>query len=354
MSATNNQGWTLARRPPDGWPQDGDFARFEKPLPQPAPGQALTRTVYLSMDPYQWARRRSGAESPGDVCHGRTVAEVIEDNGSGFAPGDLIFNTNGWQSHGLVGDGVDVFGYMFPRRLDPSVAPISTAIGVLGMLGLTAYAGLLVQCDPQAGETVVVSAASGGVGQVAGQLARIRGARVVGVAGAAHKCEFVVDELGFDACLSRLDEDFEEQLRTACPDGVDVYFENVGGRVYEAVLPLLNVGSRITLCGMISQYGNTDGRDAAEVWRETGASVFDRQQVCVHPLHVRNYVESHQALFLAEMAQWLAQGAVHYREDIWTGLETAPAAFSAMLQGANFGKTLVQVGDDPTRSSVPA
>lgn len=341
-----NQSWTLARTPPNGWPLAGDFALVEGPLPQPGPGQALTRTIYLSLDPYQWARRRSGAEAPGDICHGRTVSEIVEDNGSGFAVGDKIFNTNGWQRYGLVGEGVDVFGYMFPRRLDPALAPISTAVGVLGMLGLTAYAGLLVQCDPQPGETVVISAASGGVGQIAGQLAKIRGARVVGIAGAQHKCDFVVDELGFDACVSRLSESFADELRAACPDGVDVYFENVGGAVYEAVLPLLNKAARITLCGMISQYGNTDGRDAGEVWRDTGAPYFDRQAVNVHPLHVRNYVDSHQNVFLEQMSEWVAQEVVRYREDVWDGLASAPEAFSAMLSGGNFGKTLVKVSEE--------
>jgi NADPH-dependent curcumin reductase CurA len=346
-----NRSWTLARTPPAGWPSEGDFRLVETPLPVPGPGQALTRTIYLSMDPYQWGRRRSGLEAVGEVCHGRTVSEVIADRDSEFAEGDFIFNTNGWQTHGLTGAGVDVFGYMFPRRLDPDKAPISTAIGVLGMLGLTAYAGVYVQCDPQPGETVVISAASGGVGQVAGQIARIKGARVVGVASTEAKCDFVVQELGFDACVSRLSESYEADLAAQCPDGIDVYFENVGGPVYEGVLPLLNRNARITLCGMISQYGNTDGSDAGEAWRKTGAVYFERNQVQVHGLHVRNFVDSHQAQFLDEMSQWVADGLVKYREDVWQGLESAPEAFAAMLEGGNFGKTIVAVGDDPTSSA---
>jgi NADPH-dependent curcumin reductase CurA len=348
-----NQSWILARTPPSGWPQQGDFSLIETPLPEPAPGQALTRTIYLSLDPYQWGRRRSGLEAVGDVCHGRTVSEVILDNGSEFTVGELIFNTNGWQTHGLTGAGTDVFGYMLPRKLDPEAAPISTGLGILGMLGLTAYAGVFVQCQPQPGETVVISAASGGVGQAAGQIARIKGARVVGVAGAQNKCDFVVEDLGFDACVSRHSPTYADDLKAACPDGIDVYFESVGGEVYEAVLPLLNRGARITLCGMISQYGNTDGGDAGEVWRQTGASVFERQGVSVHGLHVRNFVESHQALFLAEMAEWIRQGLVKYREDVWDGLETVPEAFAAMLQGGNFGKTLVKIGDDPNPRQLP-
>ena len=338
-----NQVWRLARTPPEGWPSDGDFALHDEPLPEPDDGQALTRTLYLSLDPYQWGRRRSGTERPGDVCHGRTVSQVIASRSADWQEGDIIFCPAGWQSHGLVGDGVDVFGYMFPRKLNPQLAPVSTAVGVLGMLGLTAYAGLVVQCAPRPGETVVVSAASGGVGQVAGQLARLHGCRVVGIAGKSEKCTYLTEALGFDACVSHLDSDFETRLAAACPDGIDVYFENVGGRVYEAVLPLLAQHARITLCGMISQYGNTDGRDAAEVWRRTGAPYFSRRAVEVHPLFVGNYVASHQAEFLQRMAGWIAAGEVRDREDIWSGIERAPEALAAMLRGDNFGKTLVEV-----------
>ena len=168
-----NCQWTLARKPPGGWPVADDFAWSELPLPTPSAGQMLTRTLYLSLDPYQWGRRRGGVEAVGEVCHGRTVSQVVESRIDGYRPGDFVFNTNGWQTHGLTGDGISVFGYMFPRKLDPSVAPLSTAVGVMGMLGLTAYAGLVVQCEPRLAETVVVSAASGGVGQVVGQIAKI-------------------------------------------------------------------------------------------------------------------------------------------------------------------------------------
>ena len=343
-----NQVWRLARRPPGGWPSAGDFTLAGEPVPQPADGQALTRTIYLSMDPYQWGRRRSGVEPAGDVCHGRTVSQVVESRTDSHEPGEYVFNTNGWQCYGLIGEGVDVFGYMFPRKLDPGITPISTAVGILGMLGLTAYSGVVVQCRPQPGETVVVSAASGGVGQAAGQIARLHGCRVVGVAGAPEKCVFVAEDLGFDACVSHRSESYPEDLAAACPDGVDIYFESVGGHVFEGVLPLLNPNSRISLCGMISQYGNTDGRDAHEVWAETGRDVFSRQDVSVHRLLVRNYVAEYQERFLREMADWIRDGKVRYREDIWEGLEQAPAAFSAMLAGGNFGKTLVRVSEDPT------
>lgn len=343
MAHLNGQ-WQLARKPEGGWPVSDDFAWVEAPLPEPAEQQLLSRTVYLSMDPYQWGRRRSGVEQPGDVCHGRTVSQVIKSRHPDFSEGDYLFNTNGWQQYGLTGAGISHFNYMHPRKLDPTVAPISTAIGVLGMLGLTAYSGLVVQCAPQAGETVVVSAASGGVGQVAGQLARLRGARVVGIAGKQEKCDFVVNDLGFDACVSHLSETLADDLAAACPDGCDVYFENVGGPVYEAVLPLLNRASRITVCGFISQYGNTDGLNARETWQQLGQPYFDRQATTVHDLFVGNFVDDYQAVFLSEMADYLRDGSVRYREDRWAGLERAPEAFMAMLQGGNFGKTIVEVG----------
>ncbi|HRJ00409.1 MAG TPA: NADP-dependent oxidoreductase [Hyphomonas sp.] len=342
-----NPHWVLARTPPGGWPVDDDFDWRDAPVPSPRPGQILTRTIYLSLDPYQWGRRRRGVEAPGEVCHGRTVAQVIDSRAAGWREGDYLFNTNGWQTFGLTGEGISTFGYMFPRKLDPAAAPISAAVGVLGMLGLTAYSGLYVQCDSKAGETVVVSAASGGVGQIVGQLAKLRHCRVIGVAGRAEKCDYVVRELGFDACVSHLAPDFPDQLRSACPDGIDVYFENVGGAVFEAVLPLLNPGARVTLCGLASQYGAAEG-DIIEAWKSTGAATFARQGVRADQLFVGNFVESHQSRFLAEMAAWIKDGKVRYREDIWEGLGSAPRAFRAMLAGDTFGKTLVQVAPEAT------
>lgn len=351
---TTNKQWRLARTPAKGMPSDGDFEWMEEQVPSPGSGQMLTRTIYLSLDPYQWGRRRNGLESPGDVCHGRSVSEVIESNIDEYKKGDFIFNTNGWQTYGLSGEGISAFGYMFPRKLDPAVAPLSTAVGILGMLGLTAYSGLYVQCQPRAGETVVVSAASGGVGQAAGQIAKIKGCRVVGIAGIEQKCQFVTDELGFDACVSHLSDSIYDDLRAACPDGIDIYFENVGGKVFEAVLPLLNRSSRVSRCGLISQYGNMDGQDPAKAWMEKGRPHFERAGTKVFPLAVRNFVEEHQEPCFSAMADWIRDGLVKYREDLWTGLESAPEAFSAMLSGGNFGKTLIAVGDDPTLDPVLA
>jgi NADPH-dependent curcumin reductase len=338
-----NRYWTLAKRPPPPWPDAGTFALREAPVPQPGPGQALTRTIYVSLDPYQWGYKRRGVEPEGAPCHARTVAQVVESRIEGLSPGDFVFCTNGWAEYGLMGEGVPRPGYMIPRKLDPARGRISQAVGVLGMLGLTAYAGMILQCDPKPGETVVVSAASGGVGQIAGQLAMLKGARVVGIAGRAEKCAYVTDELGFDACVSHLSPTFADDLRAACPAGVDVYFENVGGPVFAAVLPLFNRGARMTICGLIAHYGDVGG-DAGAAER----AAAEARGVTVTNLFVGDYVEGHHDAFLADMVPWVAEGRVKYREDIREGLETIPAAFAEMLKGGNFGKMLVRVSDDPT------
>lgn len=340
---TVNRYWTLAKRPPPPWPDADTFQLREAPVPSPGPGQALTRTIYVSLDPYQWGYKRRGVEPEGAPCHARTVAQVVESRIDGLAPGDFVFCTNGWAEYGLMGAGVSRPGYMAPRKLDPAQGRISQAVGVLGMLGLTAYAGMILQCAPRAGETVVVSAASGGVGQIAGQLARMRGARVVGIAGHADKCRYVVDELRFDACVSHLSPTFADDLKAACPAGVDVYFENVGGAVFQAVLPLFNPGARMTICGLIAHYGD-EGGDAGAAER----AAAEARGVQVQNLFVGDYVESHHDAFLAEVAPWVASGEVRYREDIREGLESIPAAFADMLKGANFGKTLVRIAPDPT------
>ncbi|HEY8571575.1 NADP-dependent oxidoreductase [Phenylobacterium sp.] len=338
-----NRYWTLADRPVGAWPDARTFELRDGPIPQPGPGQALTRTIYVSLDPYQWGYRRRGVEKPGDVCHARTVSQVVESRIEGLEPGDFVFNTNGWAEYGLMGEGVPRPGYMVPRRLDPAVGPISYAVGVLGMLGLTAYAGMVLQGDPRPGETVVVSAASGGVGQIAGQLARLRGAQVVGIAGREEKVRYVTDELGFDACVSHLSPTFAQDLKAACPGGVDVYFENVGGPVFEAVLPLFNPGARMTICGLIAHYGD-DGGDAGAKERARA----EARGVAVQNLFVGDYVESHHEAMLAELGPAVAAGKVRYRQDVREGLEALPEAFAEMLKGGNFGKMLVRVSPDPT------
>ncbi|HEX7886936.1 MAG TPA: NADP-dependent oxidoreductase [Phenylobacterium sp.] len=339
-----NRFWTLSDQPVGPWPQADTFELVEAPMATPASGQALTRTIYVSLDPYQWGYKRRGVEPRGAPCHARTVSQVVESKIDGLAPGDFVFDLNGWAAYGLMGEGVARPAYMVPRKLDPARGRISLAVGVLGMLGLTAYAGMVVQCHPEAGETVVVSAASGGVGQIAGQLARLRGARVVGIAGRPEKCRFVTEELGFDACVSHLSPTFADDLRAACPTGADVYFENVGGPVFDAVLPLLKPGSRMTICGLIAHYGDAPDANAGEL----EAARARARGALVQNLFVGDYVESHHDAFLRDMAPWVAQGKVRYREDIREGLETIPAAFAEMLQGGNFGKMLVRVADDPT------
>ena len=343
-----NRYWTLADRPLPPWPDAETFELREAPIPTPGPGQALTRTIYVSLDPYQWGYKRRGVEPAGAPCHARTVSEVVESRMDGFAPGDLVFNTNGWAEYGLMGEGVARPSYMIPRKLDPAMGRISQAVGVLGMLGLTAYAGMILMGDPKGGETVVVSAASGGVGQIAGQLARLRGARVVGIAGREDKCRYVVDELGFDACVSHLSPTLPQDLAAACPAGVDVYFENVGGAVFDAVLPLFNPGARMTICGLIAHYGDAAGTDARADLMRRGEAIFRERGVTVRDLFVGDYVAEHHDAFLRDMAGWVKAGDVRYREDIREGLETVPAAFAEMLRGGNFGKMLVRIAEDPT------
>ncbi len=343
-----NRYWTLADGPLGNLPEPANFEMRAGPVPTPGPGQAVSRTIYVSLDPYQWYYKKRGVEAAGAACHARTVSQIVESRMPDFAPGDLVFNVNGWAEHALMGEGVQRPAYMIPRKLDPAAGRISLAVGVLGMLGLTAYSGMILLGDPGPKETVVVSAASGGVGQIAGQLARLRGARVVGIAGREEKCRYVTEELGFDACVSHLSPTLADDLKAACPSGVDIYFENVGGAVFDAVLPLFNPGARMTLCGAIAHF--TDGAEAdgkAYVTRR-GESVFRERGVSVRDLFVGDFVADHQDAFLRDVAGWVAAGQIKYREDIRHGFETIPASFGEMMRGGNFGKMLVQIGDDPT------
>ena len=338
----NSRYWTLAKRPPPPWPDAATFALREAPIPTPGPGQALTRTLYVSLDPYQWGRARRGEEPEGAPCHARTVSQVLESRIQGLAAGDFVFNTNGWAEYGLMGEGVPRPGYMVPRKLDPDQGKISHAVGVLGMLGLTAYAGMVLQCEPKPGDTVVVSAASGGVGQIAGQIARLKGCRVVGIAGHEEKCRYVVEALGFDACISRLAPGFPQDLKAACPDGIDVYFENVGGEVLEAVLPLLNVGARVPVCGFIAHYNPTSSSHHQDLRAQLLGVVLQKRVRMEGFIILDHYADRFEA-FEREMGEWLATGRVKLREDRVEGLENAPAAFIGLLEGRNFGKLIVDV-----------
>jgi NADPH-dependent curcumin reductase len=338
MPATTTRRVILESRPV-GAPRPGDFKLVEASLPAPRDGEMLCRTIYLSLDPYMRGRI-SGVKSyakgvdPGELMVGGTVSQVVESRHRDFKAGDLVQGYDGWQTH-AISSGAGV------RRLDPAQAPISTALGVLGMPGMTAYVGLLDIGQPKAGETVVVSAASGAVGAVVGQLAKLRGCRAVGIAGAKAKCEYVVDELGFDACVNYKTDALVPALSAACPKGIDVYFENVGGEVTEAVVQLLNPFARIPLCGLISMY-NATAPAPGPSWR---ALLTNR--VLVKGFIVSDHLDRMPA-FLAECTGWVREGRLKFREDIVDGLENAPGAFIGLLEGRNFGKMLVRVGDDPT------
>jgi NADPH-dependent curcumin reductase CurA len=329
-------------RRPQGAPVPDDFRLEEAPVPTPKQGEALVRTVWLSLDPYMRGRMNEGPSytpgvAIGSVMVGETVGEVLESRSPSLQPGDFVRGFGGWQSHvALPAEKL--------TKVDPEAAPISTALGVLGMPGFTAYAGLLEIGEPKPGETVVIGAASGAVGAIAGQIARIKGCRVVGVAGGPEKCRYVVDELGFDACLDRRQSALDAGLKAACPNGVDIYVELVGGAVTDAVLPLLNTFARIPVIGGIAHYNATslpDGPDRLP-WL--------MRQVLTKRLRIRGMIvwdfASIEPDFRRDMTDWVRQGLVRYREDVTEGLENAPEALIGMLEGRNFGKKLVRVGPD--------
>jgi hypothetical protein len=330
----------LASRPV-GEPKATDFRIEDFPVPAPGPGQVLLRTIWLSLDPYMRGRMSDGpsyaAPVPvGGVMEGGTVSEVAASNNPAFAKGDIVLSRAGWQSHALS-DGAGL------AKIDPKIAPISTAVGVLGMPGMTAYFGLLEIGKPQPGETVVVAAASGAVGSAVGQIAKIKGARAVGIAGGKDKCDYVKRDLGFDDCLDHRDPDLASRLKDACPKGIDVYFENVGGAVFEAVFPLLNAFARVPVCGLIAHYNDTDAKPPK--W----AASFMRN-VLTKRLTIRGFIVSDFAArsgeFLRDMSPWVREGKIKYKEFVTEGLENAPVAFMGLLKGANFGKQLVRVGPD--------
>jgi NADPH-dependent curcumin reductase CurA len=332
-----NRRIVLAARP-EGRPKPSDFRLEEAPLPEPGEGEMLLETVYLSLDPYMRGRmdaRKSYAKPVeiGEVMEGGGVARVLASRAPGYQPGDFVLARTGWQTHLVAGDAS-------VRKLDPAAAPLSTALGVLGMPGFTAYAGLLSIGRPQQGETVVVAAASGAVGSAVGQIARIKGARAVGIAGGAAKCAYVRDELGFDAVVDHRAPDFAVQLKEACPKGIDVYFENVGGAVWDAVQPLLNPFARVPVCGLIAQYNSGPPEGADRLPRMM-------QDVLTKSLTVRGFIQfefaDQMADFQRDMGRWLREGRVRYREDFIDGLENAPQGLIGLLEGANFGKLVVRV-----------
>lgn len=335
--ATVNRQITLASRPV-GFPKVSDFHLVYSPLPSPAVSEVLVRSVYLSLDPYMRGRMSDAASyarpvAIGEVMPGGAVAFVLESEDPKFRAGDAVEGMLGWQEY-AVAQGREL------RKIDPSLAPISTALGVLGMPGLTAFFGLLDICDPQRGETVVVSGAAGAVGMLVGQIAKIRGCRVVGVAGSDAKISWLLDELGFDAAFNyKTDVDFHGKLAELCPDGIDVYFDNVGGAISDAVVRLINVRARISVCGQISQY-NLEKPEVGPRW--LGQLII--KQAKVQGFLVSGYAERFPE-GLEKLAMWLKQGKLKYREDVAQGIEAAPQAFIGMLHGQNQGKQLVQLSE---------
>ena len=324
----------LLKRRPEGAPSLDNFELTESPVREPGEGEVLTRTLYLSLDPYMRGRM-SAAKSyakPAEVGQpmvGGTVGEIVASRNPKYAVGDIVLGYGGWQEYALsTGAGL--------RKLDPAVAPVSTALGVLGMPGMTAYVGLLEIGQPKPGETIVVAAASGAVGSVVGQIGKIKGCRAVGIAGGAEKCRFVTEELGFDACVDHRAPDFAKQLEAACPNGIDIYFENVGGAVQQTVWPLLNDFARIPVCGLIAQYNATRPMPGPDMF-----SVL-RKRLLLRGFIVWDFAAK-EADFLRDVSEWIRTGRLKYREDIVDGLENAPAAFLGLLQGKNFGKMLVRI-----------
>ncbi|WP_293936285.1 NADP-dependent oxidoreductase [Iodobacter sp.] len=340
MSSTKNRRIVLASRP-HGAPLPADFRLEEQAIPSLASGEVLLRTLYLSLDPYMRGRMSNAPSYAApveinDVMVGGTVSQVAASQHADYAVGDLVVNFGGWQDYS-VSDGTGL------QKLGAMALP-SHALGVLGMPGFTAYMGLLEIGQPKAGETVVVAAATGAVGAIVGQIAKIKGCRVVGIAGGAEKCAYAVQELGFDACIDHRAPDLAEQLAKACPKGIDVYYENVGGAVFDAVLPLLNTAARVPLCGLISQYNATSlpaGPDRLSMLMGT----LLKKRIRMQGFIIWDDFGHRYGEFFAAMSQWITEGKIKYREDVVQGLENAPQAFIGLLEGKNAGKLVVKVAE---------
>ena len=338
MTEQTSRKIVLASRP-QGRPSADNFRTETGPMAAPGDGEVLVQVKFLSLDPYMRGRM-SDAKSfskpveIGQVMEGGTVAEVLDSRHAGFKKGDVVLGYAGWQSHAVLkGDTL--------RKVDTGSEPVSTALGVLGMPGFTAYAGLLTIGQPKAGETVVVAAATGPVGSAVGQIARIKGARAVGIAGGEKKCALLRDKFGFDVAIDHHAPDFAEQLKAACPDGIDVYFENVGGKVWEAVSPLLNDFARIPVCGLVAEYNATGQAEGPDRLPRLMRDILSKR------LTIRGFIQydfkDQQPQFEKEMKAWLAEGKVKYVEDVVEGLEKASDAFIGLLEGKNFGKLVIKV-----------
>ncbi|MBS2008399.1 MAG: NADP-dependent oxidoreductase [Cyanobacteria bacterium SZAS TMP-1] len=337
-----NRQIVLASRP-EGEPTDDNFKLIESALPVAGDGEVLLRTIFLSLDPYMRGRMsaaKSYAEPVpiGGVMEGGAVSQVVESHHANFKKGDFVVGSTGWQTHSVAKGEA-----LAKVNIDPAVAPLSTAVGVLGMPGMTAYTGLLNIGQPRPGETVVVAAASGAVGAIVGQIAKIKGARAIGIAGGKRKCDYVVNELGFDACIDHRDPELAKLLAAACPAGIDVYFENVGGHVSEVVFPMLNNFARVPVCGLIAGYNDSAPPPGPNMAPALMRLILTRR------LTLRGFIVSdfgsQRGEFLKDVSTWIAQGKIKYLEDVVAGLENAPRAFQGLLRGENFGKLVVRVAE---------
>lgn len=336
MTQTKQQVITLANRP-KGMPSKGDFNFVESEVPTPKDNEILVRTLYLSVDPYMRGRMQDTKSyiAPFElnkVITGGVVAEVVESKSNSFKQGDVVVGNIDWAEYTVVTE-------KEIRVIDSKVAPVTTHLGILGMTGLTAYFGLLDIGKPQEGETVVVSGAAGAVGSVVGQIAKIKGAKVVGIAGSDEKLEYLTKELGFDGAVNYKSDSFATDLANAVPDGVDVYFDNVGGEVSDAVFTLLNANARIPLCGAISSY-NAEGKDLGPRLQ----SAMIKTSALMKGFTVGNYAARFQE-GATELGKWLQEGKLKYEETIIEGFENTPDAFLGLFKGTNLGKQLVKVAE---------
>jgi len=336
--AGKNRQVVLASRP-QGEPVPANFSIVETDMPSPRDGEILLKTLYLSLDPYMRGRMSDARSyvppfAVGEPLGGGTVSEVVTSSNSRFAPGDIVSAFGGWQQYS-ISDGAGLI------KLDPRLAPLTTALGVLGMPGLTAYGGLLNIGDPKPGETLVVAAATGPVGSAVAQIGKIKGCRVVGIAGGEEKTRYLTGELGLDAAINHRPENMKAELKAACPNGIDIYFENVGGAVWDAVFPLLNNFARIPVCGLVANYNDTAPPQGPD------KSTLLMRSILVKRLRLQGFIVTdflkQTPEFIRDMATWLREGKMKYREDIVEGLEAAPEAFIGLLKGKNFGKLIVKV-----------
>ena len=348
MAGEKNIQILLAARP-QGAPKDSDFERIETPVPEPGAGEMLLRVLYLGLDPVIRLRMNAGSYWPafelGKPLGARVVGAVVKSNLDGFQPGDLVVTAGIWANY-MLSNGKGLDGRPLPK-LDPARGPVTLPLHVLGITGLTAYCGLLEIGQPKPGETVLVSGASGAVGSMAGQIAKLRGCRVIGIAGGPEKCAFLEKALGFDAAVDYKRADFAEALKAALPQGVDVYFENVGGAVFDAAFPLLNRHARVTVCGTVSEYNVTERAVVPDKIPALLLATLGKR------LTIRGFVISDwfskMPDFLRDAGQWVREGKIKYREEFVDGLDNAPAAFRAMLQAEKFGKVIVNVGEESAK-----